>query len=142
VGTYLPAGLPAPHVASGHPAAPYFDATRRSELAVQQCRDCGTFQWPPEYLCHACHSFDVGFTTVEPHAVIQSWERVWNPSTTLLATAVPYLVVCAELPHASGVRMIGNLLGDPRQDVQIGAAIEAVFEHHDDFTLVQWQVTR
>jgi hypothetical protein len=40
--------------------------------------------------------------------------------------------------------MLGNLLGDPRQDVRIGSAVEAVFEPHDDatppFTLVQWRI--
>ena len=48
-----------------------------------------------------------------------------------------------ELPDAGNVRMLGNLLGDPQQDVRIGADVEAVFEPHDDaeppFTLVQWK---
>ena len=43
------------------------------------------------------------------------------------------------------VRMLGNLLGDPGQAVQIGAPVEAVFEPHDEatppFTLVQWRMT-
>ena len=55
----------------------------------------------------------------------------------------PYIVVLVELPQAGGVRMIGNLLGDPEQVVSIGAAVDAVFEPHDDatppFTLVQWR---
>jgi hypothetical protein len=41
--------------------------------------------------------------------------------------------------------MVGNLLGDPQQDVRIGAAVQAVFEPHDGadppFTLVQWRAT-
>ena len=37
-----------------------------------------------------------------------------------------------ELPHAGNIRMLGNLLGDPRQEVTIGAPVEAVFEPHDD----------
>jgi uncharacterized OB-fold protein len=45
--------------------------------------------------------------------------------------------------HADNVRMIGNLLGDPHQDVSIGAPVEAVFEAHDEakppFTLVHWR---
>ena len=56
----------------------------------------------------------------------------------------PYIVVLVELPHAGRIRMVGNLLGDPRQPVTIGAPVEAVFEPHDDaappFTLVQWKV--
>ena len=50
-----------------------------------------------------------------------------------------------ELPDAGDVRMLGNLLGDPQQEVPIGADVEAVFEPHDDakppFTLVQWKLT-
>jgi uncharacterized OB-fold protein len=55
------------------------------------------------------------------------------------------VVVLVELPHAGGVRMVGNLLGDPRQEVPIGAPVDAVFEPHDDatppFTLVHWRKT-
>jgi len=39
--------------------------------------------------------------------------------------------------------MVGNLLGDPMQEVRIGAEVEAVFEHRDEaeppYTLVQWR---
>jgi uncharacterized protein len=39
--------------------------------------------------------------------------------------------------------MIGNLLGDPEQDVIIGGDVRAVFEHHKDndpaYTLLQWE---
>jgi hypothetical protein len=31
-------------------------------------------------------------------------------------------------------------LGDPAQTVVIGSPVEAVFEAHDGYTLVQWQV--
>ena len=41
--------------------------------------------------------------------------------------------------------MIGNLLGDPLQEIVIGAAVTAVFEPHDDadppYTLVQWRLS-
>ena len=48
-----------------------------------------------------------------------------------------------ELPQAGGIRMIGNLLGDPMQEVAIGSTVKGVFEHHADadpaYTLLQWQ---
>jgi hypothetical protein len=47
------------------------------------------------------------------------------------------------LPHADGVRMVGNLLGDPMQEVVIGTDVEGVFEHHPDsdppYSLLQWR---
>jgi uncharacterized OB-fold protein len=40
--------------------------------------------------------------------------------------------------------MVGNLAGDPRGEVRIGARVRAVFEDHDDadppYTLVQWKI--
>lgn len=75
--------------------------------------------------------------------MIYSWERAWHPVHPALRGHRPYIVVLVELPQAGGVRMIGNLLGDPEQVVSIGAAVDAVFEPHDDatppFTLVQWR---
>jgi len=54
----------------------------------------------------------------------------------------PYIIVLVELDGV-GVRMVGNLLGDPAQKIEIGAAVVAVFEPHDDaeppYTLVQWK---
>ena len=140
--THLPPGLPVPVPEPDGLDAPYWAGTRRGALLVQRCARCRTWQWGPEWMCHACRSFDVDWTPVEGRGVIYSWERVWHPVHPALATHGPYVVVLVELPHAGRIRMPGNLLGDPRQTVTIGANVRAVFEPHDDatapFTLVQW----
>ena len=140
--TYLPPGLPAPTAAADGLDARYWEAAADHRLAVQRCGACGRHQWGPEWICHRCRSFDLGWVEVEPRGVIYSWERVWHPVHTALAEACPYVVVLVELPHADGIRMVGNLLGDPTDPVVIGEAVEAVFEHHDldrPYTLVQWR---
>ncbi len=143
---YLAPGLAAPRPARDGLDKPYWDATRRHELEVQQCEDCGAYQWGPEWMCSACQSFDIGWTRVGPEAVIYSWQRVHHPVHPALANQGPYLVVVVELPLAGGIRMVGNLLGDPLQEVGIGARVQAAFEDHDDadppYTLVQWKVRR
>ena len=68
-----------------------------------------------------------------------AFERVWHPVHKALKDRVPYLIVLVELPDAGNVRMVGNLLGDPQQDVKIGDAVSAAWEDHEDVTLVQWQ---
>jgi uncharacterized OB-fold protein len=73
---------------------------------------------------------------------IFTWERVWHPVHPALETACPYLVVVVELPDADDLRMVGNLLGDPLQNVEIGTPVEAVFEDHPEFTLVQWRTSQ
>jgi uncharacterized OB-fold protein len=68
---------------------------------------------------------------------------VWHPSHAALKQRGPYVAVLIELPHAGHVRMVGNLLGDSLQPVEIGAAVEGVFEHHSEsdppYSLLHWR---
>jgi len=138
----LPAGMPAP--GSEPLTAPYWEGTRQRRLMVQHCQGCGQLQWGPEWICHACHSFDLGWEEVTPRGRIYSWERPHHPVHPALAGHGPYTIVLVELPDAGGIRMVGNLLCAPDALVTIGAEVEAVFEPHDEaqppYTLVQWRL--
>ena len=141
--SYLPAGLPAPVIESDGLDLPYWEGTRQGLLRVQRCTACGTFQWGPEWICHACNALDPAWVEVAPTGRIYTWSRCWHPVHPALKNHGPYLAVLVELPQAGSVRMLGNLVGDPLQEVRIGDAVEAVFEPHDDaaapYTLVQWR---
>ena len=75
---------------------------------------------------------------------IYSHQRVWHPVHPALKTQGPYVIVLVELPQADNVRLVGNLLGDPQQPLEIGAEVEGVFEQHTDadppFALLQWRL--
>ncbi|MFN0162578.1 MAG: Zn-ribbon domain-containing OB-fold protein [Burkholderiales bacterium] len=141
--SYLPSGMPAPVPAADGLDAPYWEGVLQGKLKVQRCSHCGTWQWGPEWLCHACNSFELAWEEVPPHGLIYSWQRPWHPVHPALRGFGPYLVVMVELPHAGGIRMVGNLLGPVDQTVQIGAPVTAVFERHDDaltpYALVHWR---
>ena len=101
---------------------------------------CGHRQFPPEVVCKACQSRDVAWVDVPPTGTLTSYARVWHPVHPALAGKLPYLIGVVEL--APGVRMTGNILGDPhRTDLVLDAPMHAVFEDHDDHdvTLVQWR---
>ena len=141
--TYLPAGMPVPAPAPDGLDREFWDAVKRHELVVQRCNSCRAFQFGPEWICHECRSFDLGWHKVEGKGRIFSWERVWHPAHPALKSACPYLVVLVEIPEAGNVRMIGNLIGDPMSEVEFDAPVEAVFEDHDEgFTLLQWRLAR
>ena len=141
-GAYLPSGLPVPSAAPDGLDAAYWDAAGEHVLMVQRCLDCAEYQWEPEWMCHACQSLAMGWVATPAQGRVYSWTRVWHPVHSALAAGIPYLVVVVELPQAGNVRMAGNLLGDPEQEVAIGAAVDAVFEDHSDgYTLVQWRVS-
>ena len=61
------------------------------------------------------------------NGLIYSYERVWYPVHPALTEQGPYLVVLVELPAADNVRVVGNLLGDPRQSVDLGGEVQPVF---------------
>ena len=141
---YLNPGLPKPAPAPDGLDAAYWQAVAEERLVMQRCRACGAWQWGPEWICHNCFSEDLAFAEIPLTGRIYSYERVWHPVHPALNEQGPYIVVLVEFPDHDGARMVGNLVGDPRQEVRIGAAVRAVFEHHRDddppHTLVHWEV--
>ncbi|MGE3862623.1 MAG: Zn-ribbon domain-containing OB-fold protein [Burkholderiaceae bacterium] len=149
----LPPGLPAP--VADDLSRPFWEGLRDGVLRVQRCQACGTWQWGPEWICHRCHADDPAWVAIAPEGRIYSWERAWHPVHPALKGFGPYVVVLVELPHAGGIRMLGNLVGDPFQPFRIGDPVTGVFEHHGAgaagtavdaggesvrrFTLLQWQ---
>lgn len=145
---YLAPGLPRPAPAFDGLDEPFWSGLADERLVLQRCRSCDRFQWGPEWVCHRCHSFDLGYDETPAEGLIYSHQRVWHPVHPALADQGPYVIVLVELPGADGVRIIGNLLGDPEQPLEIGAPVVGVYEHHpagddgsDAFTLLQWRAT-
>jgi uncharacterized OB-fold protein len=137
--TYLPAGLPAPRPQRDGLDKPYWDGLRERVLRVQRCAQCGTWRWGPEWICHSCRSFDTRWAEVEPKGRIYSWARSWHPVHPALREHGPYVFALIELPQAGNIRMVGNLLGDPLQTVEIGGDVAGVFEPHEGYALLQWR---
>lgn len=141
---YLLPGLGKPAPSQDGLDTAFWEGLRENKLMIQRCQACRRWQWGPEWVCFRCHSFDLGFEEVSPEGVLYSHQRVWHPVHPALKDQGPYVIALVELPQADNVRLIGNLLGDPMQDLVIGSPVEAVFEHHNDddppHTLLQWRV--
>ena len=142
--SYLNPGLPIPVPSADGLDQPYWDAIKNDKLVLQVCGDCSVFQWGPEWICHNCNSSNLTFKEIEPRGRIYSYERVWHPVHPALSEQGPYLIVLVEFPDHNDARMVGNLVGDPHQEVTIGSPVVAVFEHNTDsdppYTLVHWKV--
>ena len=141
---YRPDGRPTTSSGPDGLAAPYWEGTRQGKLRIQKCNGCGVWQWGPEWICHRCHSFDLSWAEIQGKGRIYSYERPHHPVHTALTGHGPYIAVLVELPDYGNIRMVGNLLGAPLQNVPIGGAVEAVFEPHDTanppYTLVHWRL--
>ena len=141
--SYLLPGLPKPVASRDGLDTAYWDGLRDGRLCLQFCNGCGKFQWGPEWVCHRCHSFDLTYKDTPAEGILYSHQRVWHPVHPALADQGPYVIVLVELPAADGVRIVGNLVGDPHQELVIGAPVHGVFEHHPDdepaFSLLHWE---
>ena len=142
---YLRPGLARPAPSTDGLDTPFWDALREEKLLLQRCSGCLHWQWGPEFVCHRCHCLDLVYEETPAEGIIYSHQRIWHPVHPALAEQGPYIVVLVELPAADNVRVIGNLLGDPRQPLGIGTAVSGVYEHHRDddgsHTLLQWRVS-
>ncbi len=94
---------------------------------------------PAEWICHRCHGTDLTWRAVAPYGQVYSWIRVHHPVHPALVGQEPYRVAVVQLNEADGILMLGNLLGDPGDDIEIGTPVSAVFEDHESATLVQWR---
>jgi uncharacterized OB-fold protein len=135
-------------VAGGGLDGPFWEGLRNENLILQYCPGCLSYQWGPEYVCYRCGTFDVKWVEVPKaddgffRGVVYSWQRIWHPVDPSLASAVPYVAVLVELPDADNVRLMGNLVDPPDGPIPIGADLSPVFEHHSEYSLLLWRLTR
>lgn len=120
--------------------APFWDAARRHELAIQHCPDCDTHQFPPRRLCAHCGGRRVGWRRVSGLGRIYSFTVIHRPPEPAFAADVPYVVAVIAL--AEGGRMMTNIVDCPAHEVRVDMPVTAVFETVDaELTLVKFRPT-
>ena len=127
--------------------APFWEGTRRGELRIQTCQQCGQMRFPPRPMCPSCQSSASHWQPVSGRG------RVWSfavPSPPLLPAfekLAPYVVALVELEESPSLRMIGPVLlsaggevsGVCAADVHIGAAVGVDFrQYSDDVAMPCW----
>ena len=106
--------------------APFWEAARRHELAMQRCRGCGTLRFPARDICSRCLSRSAEWAPVSGRGTIFSFavmHQVYHPG---VADEVPYAVVLVELEE--GGRLLSNVVGCPPAELTVGMPVEVVFE--------------
>jgi len=127
--------------------APFWEATRRGELAVQRCSGCGLRRFPPRPVCPACQSFAHVWEPTSGRGRIWSFAVPHPPLLPAFEKLAPYNVVVVELADDPAIRMVGNLVAsadgtineiDPNT-ITIGMPVRVVFHRAaDDVALPRW----
>jgi uncharacterized OB-fold protein len=133
--------------AIGVEEAPFWEATRKGELRIQQCTGCERLRHPPRPMCPWCHSTDSTWAKMSGRGTIYSFVVPHPPLLPQFQDLAPYNVLVVTLAEDPTIRVLGNLVekaGDPinkldPNTIQIGAAVEVVFEKMDDeISMPRW----
>jgi len=114
------------------------------EIAIQECEACSTLQHPPEEICHVCGSMSFATRVLPGTGIVHSFTVVHHSVADALDAVVPYAVVLVSLDAAPELRVVGNLVGGPVEDVEIGMPVTAVWLERiapdgTKLLLPQWQ---
>lgn len=109
---------------------PFFEASKRHELVVQRCTQCGTHRFPAREICSNCLSREVEWALVSGAGEVFSFNvmhQVYHPG---FAEEVPYAVVVVKLKE--GAKLNSNLVGVAPHAIRIGMPVKVVFEDITD----------
>lgn len=119
---------------------PYWDGAKRHELLMQCCPHCGFYVFPPYPMCPNCNSMDRTWKKVSGRGKIYSWFTVHYSTHPDFVDDVPYIVVTVQLDEQADLRMPGNILGCPPEDIKLGMPVEVVFDDvTPEFTIPRWK---
>jgi uncharacterized OB-fold protein len=120
---------------------PFWEGCARGELRIQRCAACGRLRFTPQILCPACRSAECEWAPVSGKGVVYSRVVCHPPVLPAFQERVPYAVVLVELDEDPSLRLVGNLLDCPAEEIRIGSPVRVAFEDlGDGIVLPQWRL--
>lgn len=108
----------------------FYEWCSRGELRFQRCSQCSTFRHLPRELCAACGSFDWEWARSGGKGTLFTYTIVARALHPAFAHAVPYAAAVLELEE--GVRILGNVVDCPPDELRIGMPLRVDFEKQTD----------
>jgi len=104
----------------------WWQAAAEHRLVVQRCTDCDHLRLPPAPVCPECRSSGSDWKQVSGRGELYTYTVVHRP--VALGQDLPFVVAVVALEGADGVRIISNLVDVSPEALQIGMALELVWE--------------
>lgn len=100
----------------------------RGELSIQQCGECEQLRHPPVPMCPDCNSIHWAPKVMAGSGTVHSYVVLYHPIVPPFEPG--YIVAVIELEE--GPRVVMNLEGVDRADVQIGMPVTITAERMDE----------
>jgi len=111
-------------------SAGFWINTATGRLAIQQCKDCQAYQFPPLETCRLCNG-TLQWTPISGRGRVYTFivqEHVISP---VFASHCPYAIALVAPDEAPHVRIPGRVEGDPAH-VKIGDRVQALITASGD----------
>ncbi len=121
---WFPDGMPPPM--ANDEAVPWWRAAAEHRLVVQRCGECSHLRLPPAPVCPQCRSAEADWQEISGKGKLYTFTVVHRPVAA--DQALPFVIAVIELEGAQGLRMISNIVDTPPEELEIGMALEVVWE--------------
>jgi uncharacterized OB-fold protein len=127
----VPSVLPTPISRS------YWEGLALEKLLIQRCDACRSWVHYPRIRCSTCLSGQLRWHEVPPTGVLYAFSIAHHPTAPWFPADPPQVIAVVEL--GNGVRLSTNIVDADSQQLSIGMAVNGVFEHRDDVTLLKFR---
>ena len=106
---------------------PFWEAAKRNELVLQNCKTCRKYQWYPRYSCINCGSRNFEWKKVSGRGTVYSYTIIRQvvANSPAFQKDIPFVVALVDLEE--GVRMYSSIVGCKPEEVHIGMSVEVAF---------------
>lgn len=109
--------------------APFWQAAREGRLVMQRCRTCGEYVWCPRPACTECGNPELDWQELSGRGSVYSFtviRQLAGRGARAFEKDIPYVIAWVDLEE--GPRFYTNIVQCPVDRVEIGMAVEVVFD--------------
>ena len=106
----------------------WFEGVQAHRLLVQRCTSCGALRHPPLPACAVCGSLDWDTVESSGRGTLYSYVVVHYPQVPSFEYPLPIGLIELE----EGIRVVANLDGMAREEIQIGMPLQAMIVDFDE----------
>ncbi|QPQ35744.1 MULTISPECIES: Zn-ribbon domain-containing OB-fold protein [unclassified Lysinibacillus] len=120
---------------------PYWDAADRHELVLQKCETCNSYNHPPGPACSKCGATELSWESQgsDITGTIYSYVVSYRPFLPGFQDDLPTIIVVVQLDKLNEVKIIGNVLACPPEEIKIGMPVKMTWQDiTEDRALPQW----
>jgi len=117
---------------------PFWDGLQEHQIRLQHCEQCKLWIYYPRSCCPQCLTTQLTWGTVSGAATLYTVTIARQPTAPHFAAQPPQKIAVVELTE--GVRLTTTLVNVAEADIQIGMALEPMFDQLDQHTtLLRYQ---